>query len=279
VWCSYPAVFVLAGVVFTRHLADVDAVLSALVGFGCFCLLSGCAYIMNDIADREADRRHPEKRERPIASGRLSVRHASVGCALILGAALAISFRVGVLFGVTALGYFLLTVLYSVKLRSVVIIDVCAIAAGFVLRVVAGVLIVGTQVSPWILTCTLFVALLLAFCKRRHELVTMGGSADGHRRVLAEYDVTFLDQMIGMASSVTILSYVLYSFTSETAALHPYLMLTIPFVVYGVARYLYLVFKGGEGGSPDVTVFTDGAMLGNGALYLLAVIAALYFGG
>ena len=269
---------VLAGVVFGGRLLEAPAVASAVAAFGVFCALSGAVYLFNDVADREADRNHPLKRERPVASGQLLVGTA-VAAGTVLGVGgVAMSFIIGPQFGLIAATYLAALLLYSAALKHVVIVDVLIIAAGFVLRAVAGAVAVNVPIGHWLLVCTTLLALFLALSKRRHELVLLVEGATDHRRILEEYSPYLLDQMIGVVTSSTLIAYIVYATSADTAARlgTGKLGLTIPFVLYGIFRYLYLVHQKRGGGSPAAMLLTDRPLLGCVALWAAGVIALLY---
>ncbi len=270
-------VFVFAALVFDGKLGRMPLVAQTLAAFIAFCLISSVVYIINDIADIEKDRAHPTKRSRPLASGQLS-RRAAVGAAAILAAlALGGAFAWGSELGWVVLGYLALNLAYSFYLKRIVIIDVLSIAAGFVLRVVAGVVVVDVvRFSPWLYVCTTLLALLLGLGKRRHELVLLAGGATAHRAILDHYTIPFLDQLIGLVTSTTIIAYSLYTFSAPNLPPNDLMMVTIPFVIYGLFRYLYLIHVRGEGGAPDELLLRDPPLLGSVALWGLAAIAILY---
>jgi 4-hydroxybenzoate polyprenyltransferase len=269
---------VLAGVVFGGRLLEPPAVAIALAAFAIFCALSGAVYLFNDVADREADQNHPLKRERPIASGQLSATSA-VTAGVVLGiAGVATAFSLGMQFGIVAAAYLAAQILYSFGLKHVVIVDVLMIAAGFVLRAIAGAVAVNVPIGHWLLVCTTLLALFLALSKRRHELTLLAEGATDHRRILEEYSPYLLDQMIGVVTSSTLIAYTVYATSSDTAARlgTAKLGLTIPFVLYGIFRYLYLVHQKRGGGSPAAMLLTDRPLLGCVALWAASVIALLY---
>jgi 4-hydroxybenzoate polyprenyltransferase len=255
-------VILFAGILFTLDRPHpFQDWLRAGSGFLIFCLLSGAVYLFNDLADREKDRLHPRKRLRPIAAGLLSPTVAAFsGAALALGSGVA-AYAVSPLFALTALAYLLLTFIYSFWLKEVVILDVLAIAAGFVLRAVAGAVAISVEISPWLLVCTTLAALFLGLAKRRAEITALQGEASQHRRILEEYTPELLDQMIAIVTSSTLMAYALYTFNSATAQGHPCLMATIPFVIYGLFRYLYLIHTRNVGGSPESALFEDRPLL------------------
>jgi 4-hydroxybenzoate polyprenyltransferase len=270
--------FVFAGLLFGQRLTDPIAVERAGIAFLIFCALAGVVYLVNDVADRERDRQHPRKRNRPIASGALSVPLALGTAAVLATAALGAAWWLGRDFGVVASAYVLLLVLYSGPLKHVVIIDVLTIAIGFVLRVVAGAVAIEVPISQWLLICTILLALFLALSKRRHEIVLLADGAIGHRRILEEYSPYLLDQMIGVVTASTLMAYVLYATSHETAERFgtSLLGLTIPFPLYGIFRYLYLVHRKEGGGSPAELLLNDRPLLACVALWAIAVAVIIY---
>jgi 4-hydroxybenzoate polyprenyltransferase len=257
--------FVFAGLIFSQSLFT-PLVWPALAAFAIFCALSGAIYLFNDLADVEKDRLHPTKRRRPIASGALSVRTgAAIG---------ALSAR----FGVVATVYAALLTAYSVWLKHVVILDVLTVAIGFVLRAVAGAAAIGVEISGWLVICTILVALFLALGKRRHEYLTLHGDAAAHRPILAEYSESFLDQMVAVVTASTVTAYALYTMSPDTVAkFHTrWLPLTLPFVLYGVFRYLYLLYRRELGGNPSDLLLSDRALLINTVLWMVALLLVIY---
>lgn len=270
-------VFVFAALVFDGKLGRLPLVAQTMAAFIAFCLISSVVYIINDVVDIEKDRAHPTKRWRPLASGQLS-RRAALGAAAILAAlALGSAFAWGSELGWVVLGYLALNLAYSFYLKRVVIIDVLSIAAGFVLRVVAGVVVVDVvRFSPWLYVCTTLLALLLGLGKRRHELTLLAGGATAHRAILDHYTIPFLDQLIGLVTSTTIIAYSLYTFSAPNLPPNDLMMVTIPFVIYGLFRYLYLIHVRGEGGAPDELLLRDPPLLVSVMLWGLAAVAILY---
>lgn len=269
-----------AGVVFAQKLRVPIMVMRAIIAFIIFCLVTGGVYIINDIFDRKQDLQHPKKKNRPIASGKLSIKTATIAALLILSISLTSSFFLNTLFGISTLVYLIIMLLYSFYLKHIVILDIVIIALGFVLRAYAGVVVnPGVTFSKWLLICTLFLALFLAISKRRHELISLEEDAVEHRLVLQEYSASFLDQMIAVVTSTTIVSYALYTVSEETVAkFHTHsLIFTFPFVVYGILRYLYLVYTRGEGGDPENILLRDKPLLIDILLWLILVITILYF--
>ena len=268
----------LAGVVFGGRLLEASALAVALSAFVIFCALSGAVYLFNDVADREADQRHPLKRERPIASGQVAASTAVVAGVILGAGGVAAAFAVNRLFGIVAALYLASLALYSVALKHVVIVDVLMIAGGFVLRAIAGAVAVDVPIGHWLLICTTLLALFLALSKRRHELTLLAEGAMDHRRILGEYSPYLLDQMIGVVTSSTLIAYTVYATSADTAARlgTAKLGLTIPFVLYGIFRYLYLVHQKRGGGSPAALLLTDRPLLGCVALWAASVIVLLY---
>lgn len=251
-------VFLFAAIVFDRQLTDPTAIGRAIAGFILFSLLSSCVYIFNDVADIEADRKHPKKQFRPIAAGELPVPVAIIGAILIIAITLPISFWISIDFGSLALLYFIINIAYSTWLKHVALIDVMIIASGFLLRVAAGVSLIQVErFSPWLYVVTTLFALFIGFGKRRAELTMLAQEAKNHRRVLDGYSIPFLDQLITIVSSTTIIAYSLYTFSAPNVPPNHSLMLTIPFVLYGIFRYLYLIKIEEIGGAPEEIVLSD----------------------
>jgi 4-hydroxybenzoate polyprenyltransferase len=268
---------VFAALIFGQRLFDPAAVGRSLAAFFIFCALSGVVYLLNDVTDREADRLHPLKRHRPIAAGEVSPSTAVGVAAVMAGGALAAAFWLGTAFGWTAAAYLGLFVGYSRVLKHVVILDVLTIAIGFVLRAAAGAVAIAVPISQWLLVCTILLALFLALSKRRHELTLLAESASGHRKILEEYNPYLLDQMIGVVTASTLVAYIIYCTSPETTDKFgtANLVLTTPFPIYGIFRYLYLVHQRGAG-SPSEVLLTDRPLVACIALWGLAVIAIIY---
>jgi 4-hydroxybenzoate polyprenyltransferase len=269
---------VLAALAFSKHLFDPAPFVRAGVAFAIFCALSGAVYIINDLRDVELDRQHPRKRLRPVARGDLAPRTAAVAAAVLLSLALGASVWLGTPFALAALAYVVLNVAYSFGLKNVVILDVLGISLGFVLRAVAGALAIDVHFSSWLLVCTILLALFLSLAKRRHELVTLETRASDHRRILAEYSPYLLDQMIAVVTASCLTAYAFYTMAPETVEKYrtERLALTIPFVLYGIFRYLYLVHHREQGGSPTDVLLTDRPLLVAVALWAVTVVAIVY---
>lgn len=269
---------VFAGLIFAVRLFDPVAVLTAIEAFVIFCGLSGAVYLINDVADRESDRRHPLKRQRPIAAGVVSVRLAVGTAAVLLAVSLGGAFLISRPFGLVALAYASLQGLYSGPLKHIVIIDVLTLAIGFVLRAVGGAVAIDVSISHWLLVCTILLALFMALAKRRHELVLLADGATGHRPILGEYSPYLLDQMIAVVTASTLVAYIFYTISPETAEKFEteWLGLTIPFPLYGIFRYLYLVHQREGGGSPSDLLLNDRPLLACVALWVVAVVLIIY---
>jgi 4-hydroxybenzoate polyprenyltransferase len=269
--------FIFAPVIFSRNLLNRPVVLKSAAAFAAFCLIASAHYIFNDIRDLEEDRLHPVKSKRPLASGRLKTGPAVLSCAVfaVLGLAVAAAINRGVL--IISAAYFVLQVLYSLRLKHVVILDVFVVAAGFVIRVVAGGLAIEVAISSWLLICTMLLALFLAMGKRRHEIVLLEGNARNHRPILKEYNTDLLDQMISVVTASTLVAYCLYTISEETVAKFGTrkLIYTVPFVLYGIFRYLYLIYLKAEGGSPESLIIKDKPLLLDLFLWIVAAVLIL----
>ena len=269
---------VFAALIFGRRLTDPTAVGLACAAFFVFCGLGGTVYLINDVIDREQDRRHPLKARRPIASGALQPAAALIAALVLGGASVGVAFWIRPALGAIAVAYVALHMAYSGWLKHVVILDVLTIAIGFVLRAAGGGMAIAVPVSQWLLVCTILLALFLALSKRRHELVLLADGATDHRPILGEYSPYLLDQMIGVVTASTLVAYVFYAISPETAQRFgtPLLGLTIPLPLYGIFRYLYLVHRKEKGGSPAELLLNDRPLLVCVALWALAVILIVY---
>lgn len=275
---------VFAGLIFSMRLFEGQMVINACLAFLLFCALSGSVYIINDLVDIEADRQHPRKRQRPLASGAISARTALAAAVVSSGGALLVSFVVlGATFGLVSAAYFLLNLAYSLQFKRLVLLDVLSISVGFVLRAIAGVEALQSidpevVLSPWLLVCTLFLSLLLALGKRRHELALLELGASAHRPSLHEYSIELLNQLIAVVTAATAIAYAIYTIWPETVdKFHTrHLIYTVPFVVYGLFRYLYLVWRKEEGGNPSELLVSDLPLAIDVLLWLLVVGLVLY---
>lgn len=270
--------FVFAALVFSRSLTDWHRTSVVTLAALIFCLISSASYLLNDILDAPEDRNHPLKRLRPLASGRLGVPVAASVAALLAFAALGAAWALDQQFFVVVASYAGLNLLYSWFLKRVVLLDVFVIAAGFVFRVLAGGVVIHVEISAWLIVCTTLLALFLALTKRRHELVLLGDNASNHRSILAHYSPYFLDQLIGIVTASTVMSYALYTLSHDVATKFPgkRLELTIPFVLFGIFRYLYLVHRNKEGGNPTRLLFTDPVLLAVVLLWAASAILIIY---
>jgi 4-hydroxybenzoate polyprenyltransferase len=269
--------FVFAGLIFGQKLLT-PAVWTASAAFVIFCGLSGAMYLLNDVADRERDRIHPKKRSRPVASGQLSVPAAVLAAVVLIVGGVAAGAWLSTRFALVALAYVVLLAAYSAWLKHLVIIDVLTVAVGFVLRALAGTVVIDVEISGWLLICTMLLALFLALGKRRHEYLTLDADAVRHRPILEEYSAGFLDQMIAVVTASTVTAYALYTMSPETVARFQTHMLpvTLPFVLYGVFRYLYLLYHRQLGGNPSDLFLHDRALLVNTLAWMAAVFAIIY---
>jgi 4-hydroxybenzoate polyprenyltransferase len=270
-------VLIFTPLVFDRKLDDTPALMRTLAGFAIFCLVASVVYIINDLADLEADRLHPEKRKRPLASGALPATVARLAGLLLTLVAFPLAYRLSLSFAVLLLGYLVLNLAYSKWLKHLPIIDVIILASFYVLRVVAGItLIEVTRFSPWLYVVTTLGALFIGFGKRRAELALLAEDAFSHRRVLDGYTIPLLDQFITIVSATTIVAYSLYTFSAPNLPDNHAMMLTIPFALYGIFRYLYLVNMKDSGGAPEEMLFSDRPLQITILVWVLAILAIFY---
>ncbi len=285
-------VIVFIGVVFAQRMFNMLAVERATLAFVAFCLASSSIYLLNDLHDLENDQVHPTKRMRPLASGALPKAWAKLAIGILLvacGATIALTFLIplaspydvfawlggaNVLFALTLITYLVLMVLYTVHLKHVVLIDVFIIAGGFVLRILAGAVVIPVAISPWLYCVACFLSLFLALCKRRHELLLLQDQASTHRQILKEYSIPMLDQMITIVAAGTVMSYSLYTF--QGSAGHDRMSVTIPFVLYGIFRYLYLMYMHMQGGNPEEVLLSDRHILATVMLCTVCILIVLY---
>ena len=271
-WTKNGVVFV--AVVFAHRLGNLHDVELALLAVLIFCLVSGVVYLVNDLVDLEQDRQHPFKCHRPLPAGRLRPRTALVAAVTIGSSALLVSAAVAPLFALAVLAYLILNLLYSFYLKHLVLVDLFGIAGGFLLRAAGGAWIIGVEISSWLYLCTLLGALFLGLGKRRHELLVLEGTAASHRKILGEYTTEFLEELISIVSSALLVSYALYTYFAYPT--HT-MMATVPFAVYGIFRYLYLVHLKSDGGAPEEILLRDRPLLGDIALWALTAGVILYF--
>lgn len=270
-------VFVFAALVFDQKLTNWDLLWKTIAAFILFCMISSTVYIINDLADLEKDKQHPKKKRRALPSGQLKPWFAILSAVGILAICLPLSFLLHPYFGLIIVTYFLLNLAYSFNLKHVVIVDVMVVAAGFVLRVAAGVIVAeAARFSPWLYLSTIFLALFLAIGKRRNELILLAGGANTHRKILDEYNLKLLDDMTHLVTTGAVISYSLYTFSAANLPANHTMMLTIPFVLYGIFRYQYLVHVKGEGGAPEMLLYTDVPLLLDSILWGLSVVLIMY---
>jgi len=270
--------FIFAAIIFAQRFFDIPLLLKTSGAFIVFCILSGALYILNDLNDIEEDKLHPKKSARPIASGEIGKSQALFLFCILSLISLFMALWLNKYFFIAAFIYFILQLGYSLRLKHMVILDVFIVAAGFVIRVIAGGLVIEIPLSSWLLVCTMMLALFLAMSKRRHELLLLEENAAEHRRILMEYSPYLLDQMIAVVTASTLIAYCLYTISEETVAKFgtANLLLTSPFVLYGIFRYLYLIHQKGKGGSPEELIIKDKPLLVDIVLWIGSVVLILY---
>ena len=271
-------IFIFAALVFDVKLFDITYTTRTIIGFVLFCLVSGVVYTVNDLVDMEKDRRHPRKRSRPLPSGELKPTVALAAAVTLGVCAIVAAVLLDPMFALNLSGYLVLQLAYSFLLKNIVLIDVMAIAAGFVLRVAAGAPLANARISPWLYICTVLLALFLGLSKRRGELVTLNDEAGNHRPVLRQYNISLLDQLNGMVTSSIILAYALYTFSAPNLPADYSMMLTIPFVIYGLFRYMYLIHVTECTIAPDEVLLADRPLQADLVLWGLASVVILYLG-
>lgn len=276
-WAKNTVLF--AALIFSKHLFDPAAVVVVVAAFLCFCSVASGAYVMNDIRDCERDRQHPLKSRRPLPAGRVSLASARVIAVVLMAAGVAGAFALGAGFGVLTTFYLALQVAYTFALKDMVILDVMSIATGFVVRAVAGGVVIDVPISSWLVICTFLLALFLGFSKRRHELVLLEDRATEHRTSLRDYSPYFLDQMISVVTASTVVVYAIYTASPEVRDKlgTDKLYLTIPFVLFGIFRYLYLVHQREQGGNPTQLLLSDQPLLLDVLLWILTASLLLYW--
>jgi 4-hydroxybenzoate polyprenyltransferase len=270
---------VFAALIFAKHLFNGRDVVLVTIGFVSFCLTASAAYVINDLRDCERDRQHPLKALRPLPAGRVRRSTASALAVALLATGLAMALVLQLRFGTLVVLYFVLQIAYTFWLKEVVILDVMAIAAGFVIRAAAGGVVIAVPVSPWLIICTFLLALFLGFSKRRHELILLEGRATDHRASLKEYSPYFLDQMIAVVTASTVVAYAIWTVSPEIREKlgTEKLYLTIPFVLFGIFRYLYLVHQREEGGNPTQLLLSDRPLLVDVLLWIITAAVLLYW--
>jgi 4-hydroxybenzoate polyprenyltransferase len=272
-------VLLFVGLVFALRLSDPQSVMQACWAFVVFCSVSSAGYLFNDIADVEQDRMHPRKRHRPLASGRISAAHArALGATLLLlglGGAFALNLR----FGLVTLAYVLLNAAYNAGLKRIVLLDVFVLATFFVIRAIAGAVAIDVPISPWLYVCTILAALFLGLAKRRHELILLGDEASSHRSILSEYSAALLEQLITIVTASLVMAYSLYVFSAENLPKDHSMMITVPIVLFGIFRYLYLVHRRDVGGAPEEVLLGDWPMIVTVVLLGATSVGVLYLRG
>ncbi len=263
-----------AGLIFSYNVFDFQLLAISIMAFISFCLLSSSAYIINDIYDINKDRAHPKKKLRPLAASKVTPKQALILFSPLLTAALTLAWLININFTISASAYFLVAISYTIWIKNILILDLFAIASGFLIRALAGALAIGVDVSPWFLFCALLLSLFLALTKRRQELVKLGENGAKYRKLLAHYPLPYLDQLISVVTASTIISYSLYTFTAGPTVS---LMLTIPFVTYGIFRYLYLVYAVETADNPDELLLKDIPLIVAIVLWVLLSLVILAF--
>lgn len=270
---------VFTPLIFSLQVFELSTFAKALSAFLAFCLASSAIYLLNDVRDLDQDRLHPEKRFRPVATGEVAPRTALISAGLLASAGVLLAGLVRLEFGLVVVLYLLLMLAYNLGLKELVFLDVFAIAAGFLLRAGGGAVAIDVPISPWLYLCTLLLALLLGFGKRRHELQMMEQSAGSTRASLEQYSIALLDQVIAVVAGATILAYAIYTIDGPTTLDHYELAVTVPIVAYAIFRYLYLVYRQQQGGSPEVMLVTDRPLALSVLLWGVACIGILTLAG
>ena len=271
-------ILIFAGLIFSRNLFNAVVFWKVFAGFSFFCLAAGSIYLFNDIKDLEKDRDHPEKSRRPLASGKLKIETAYIAMASAVFVTLIGALVLDRTFFAIVAAYLIINLVYTIKIKHVVILDVMCIAFGFVLRVFAGTALANVEITDWLIICTITLSLFLGFSKRRHEIASLQTGQSNHREVLSEYSIQFLDQMIAVATACSAMSYALYTISDETVARFQTrnLVYTIPFVFYGIYRYLYLIHQKKAGGDPTSALLRDKPLLVNNIFWLIVVLIIIY---
>ncbi len=269
---------IFAGLVFSQHFFDFDYLRVSIFAFAAFCLAASSVYLLNDLRDLELDKQHPIKKNRPLPAGRVTPSQVLIFSIILALIALPIAFFLRFSYGLLLLLYWILMLAYSFKLKHVVIVDILIISAGFFLRAVAGAVVLDVMISRWLIACAIFLSLFLILAKRRSEIIELGDVAVNHRAILEEYGERFLDQMIAVVTACTIITYVLYTLDPETIQkFHTHnLILTVPWVIYGIFRYLYLVYQHNLGARPEIVLLTDRPLLIAIALWAATSMVIVY---
>lgn len=265
---------VFAALLFSNNLFDMDLFKLSIFGFFLFCMFSGSVYIINDIVDIEKDRMHPKKCSRPLPAGLISIRQAWLLVMVIFSLTVLVSYRLSPLFASMGIAYFVLVCLYSFYLKNIVILDVMTIALGFVLRAVAGTVLIGVRISPWLLLCTILLSMFLALHKRKSEMELVAKGSKGSRKILEDYTPELINDMLHIVTSSTVMAYSLYTFTGAHSV---YMMGTIPFVIYGIFRYQYIVHTKDMGENPELILLNDVPLIVNIVLWVISCVVILYW--
>ena len=270
--------FIFAAIIFSKQLFDISALIKVIAAFFLFSFISSAGYLINDLVDINEDKKHPVKCKRPLASGKLPKSVAIITAIFLSTFSIAVGLLININFGIILLSYFIMEIIYSFFLKHQVILDVFGIALGFIFRVIAGGAIINVAVSYWLLICTGLISLFLGFSKRRHEIKILGEEGHKHRKVLSEYSPYFLDQMIAVVTPATLIAYILYTIDPATVIKFGTrnLIVTAPFVLYGILRYLYLVHQKEKGGSPTKLLLTDPPLMICAMLWVLIATAIVY---
>ncbi len=268
---------IFAGLVFSKKFIEPNSLTLSALAFLAFCMNASSVYLINDIKDLEQDKLHPIKKLRPLAAGKITLLHTVVLSILLALLSLGLAFQLNFRFGLMLAGYWVMMILYSFKLKHVVIVDILIISAGFIIRALSGAVVLNVDISGWLIACAIFLSLFLILAKRRNEVFELGTSATSHRAILEEYGDRFLDQMIAIVTACTIISYVLYTVDQETVEkFGKNLIFTAPFVIYGIFRYLYLVYQRNLGGRPEVILLTDRPLIISVVLWILTSLVIAY---
>lgn len=267
----YKNLVLFIGILFSLNLLNIQMWFDVIAAFLIFCLISGSEYLINDVIDIEKDKSHPQKSKRPIASGELTPFSALSGAIILTCVGLVCAYYLSLSFFFSVIAYFILILAYSLVLKYYIVVDVLTISTGFVIRAIAGCLVIGVIVSPWLILCAFFLALFLALGKRRHEMILMGTEANNHRKILEGCTEGMVNQMVTITTAVLIMSYSLYTFLMDNLAM----MITIPFVTYGIFRYLYLIHVKNLGGEPEI-LFKDRGLVICMVLWGMIAIIVLY---
>lgn len=269
---------IFAGLIFSKHFFDYAYLRDSILAFAAFCFAASSVYLINDLLDIEQDKLHPIKKKRPLPAGKIRPIQVLMFSVLLALIALPLAFFLHKSYGLLLLFYWVMMLAYSFKLKHVVIVDILIISAGFFLRAVAGAVVLNVMISRWLIACAIFLSLFLILAKRRSEIIELGGAAVNHRAILEEYGERFLDQMIAVVTACTIITYVLYTLDPETIQKFQThnLILTVPWVIFGIFRYLYLVYQHNLGGRPEIVLLTDRPLLLSIVFWIAASMVIVY---